>query len=233
MLEPTWCPKLDEQVTRQYGCQLLVGHAGECNTNRNIRFAGVDSDALCAAQVAYGEWAMWRKWSKICPARHSEADFDSLDLPEEIFNSLADWTYEEPTSALILMGGVGSGKTWVACAAARYFHFVTSAPTVKIASAVDMFRRLRPEGGETVDDYIGPRLLVLDDLGIEKPSEWTEETLFAIVDGRWRDCKPTIVTTNLLPSELKTHLGTRVYDRLRDQAIAVTLPGASRRTSAA
>ena len=66
-------------------------------------------------------------------------------------------------------------------------------------------------------------LLVLDDLGAEKPSEWVEETVNLIVNTRYNERRPTIFTTNYedLPDEaeldsLKVRVGFRLHSRLHE-----------------
>ena len=66
-------------------------------------------------------------------------------------------------------------------------------------------------------------LLVLDDLGAEKPSEWVEETMNLIVNTRYNERRPTIFTTNYenLPDEaeldsLKVRVGFRLHSRLHE-----------------
>jgi DNA replication protein DnaC len=66
-------------------------------------------------------------------------------------------------------------------------------------------------------------LLVLDDLGAEKPSEWVEETMNLIVNTRYNERRPTIFTTNYedLPDEteldsLRVRVGYRLHSRLHE-----------------
>jgi DNA replication protein DnaC len=66
-------------------------------------------------------------------------------------------------------------------------------------------------------------LLVLDDLGAEKPSEWVEETMNLIVNTRYNEKRPTIFTTNYIdiPDEadldsLKVRVGFRMHSRLHE-----------------
>jgi DNA replication protein DnaC len=66
-------------------------------------------------------------------------------------------------------------------------------------------------------------LLVLDDLGAEKPSEWVEETMNLIVNTRYNERRPTIFTTNYpdLPDDddintLKVRVGFRMHSRLHE-----------------
>ena len=57
-------------------------------------------------------------------------------------------------------------------------------------------------------------LLILDDIGAEKVTDWVQDTLFRMVDGRYRREKPIFYTSNLKPKELVDKLGQRIYDRI-------------------
>ena len=66
-------------------------------------------------------------------------------------------------------------------------------------------------------------LLVLDDLGAERPTDWVEETMNLIVNTRYNDRKPTIFTTNYedVPDtddldSLLVRVGFRMHSRLRE-----------------
>lgn len=222
----------------RHHCALLAGHAGDCTYHLQVITDGVDRDAIEAAWVVTEEWRTWNRWREIAPRRHRDAEVATLAQPTS--DVIETWVAAELESRksdalignVILLGEVGCGKTWAACALAR--AVITTLPRdrkIQVTSVVDMFRRLRPEGGSTSEEFIVPRLLVLDDLGVEKVSEWTEERLFEIIDARWRNNDPTVVTTNLTPAQVKEAVGARIYDRLRDGALAVHLPGSSRRSA--
>lgn len=70
-----------------------------------------------------------------------------------------------------------------------------------------------------VDKYSNVSLLILDDLGAEKCSEWAEATLYIIIDRRNRDEMMTIVTSNLSLPEIEQHLGARIASRLSDMKV--------------
>ena len=61
-----------------------------------------------------------------------------------------------------------------------------------------------------------PELMVLDDLGREKPTEWVQETLYLVVNARYEACLATSVTTNLEPDALRARIGESVVDRLAE-----------------
>ena len=64
-----------------------------------------------------------------------------------------------------------------------------------------------------IDEATRISLLVLDDLGAERETDWVGETLYAVLSGRVDAMRPTIVTTNLSPSEL-TDRDPRLASRL-------------------
>lgn len=57
-------------------------------------------------------------------------------------------------------------------------------------------------------------LLIIDDIGAEKTSDWVQEVIFRIVDSRYRRKKPILATSNLEPKLLSERIGARAYDRL-------------------
>jgi len=67
---------------------------------------------------------------------------------------------------------------------------------------------------DLLDEVNAPDLLVLDDLGAEKTSEWVNDRLYLIVNRRYESGKPVVVTTNLSLDELIRKVGERTVSRL-------------------
>ena len=76
-------------------------------------------------------------------------------------------------------------------------------------------------------------LLILDDMGAEKTSDWVCSVLFEIIDHRYNACLPLLVTTNCVPEELKKQIGARNFDRLREMCSLVSVTAKSQRPTAA
>lgn len=131
---------------------------------------------------------------------------------------------------LCLIGPPGIGKTHIAVAVLK--DVIRSKHVRGLFYDVrDLLRVIRSTYNPVVRtaemDILRPvmdaDLLVLDDLGAEKPSEWVEETMNLIVNTRYNERRPTIFTTNYenLPDEadldtLKVRVGFRLHSRLHE-----------------
>jgi DNA replication protein DnaC len=142
--------------------------------------------------------------------------------------------------SLLVLGPVGTGKTHQAYGAIRQIVHTGVAVSWLATTAADMYAeaRLRPRdwgrnedahGITPVNRYMRIPLLLLDDLGAAKASEWTEEITYRVINYRYEQELPTIVTSNLGVPELRDGLGERVASRLREMAIRVPLKGDDRR----
>jgi DNA replication protein DnaC len=148
---------------------------------------------------------------------------------------------QAPKPFLLLTGDTGVGKTWQAYGAVHAVVMATATlrPTVKWKAAYwpALLGELRPREGRDSEglygDYAGLTLLMLDDLGVEKETEWTYTMLDRMLYDREAWGRPTVITTNLPPrsermQSLKSRLGDRAYSRLAGSAV-VTLEGEDRR----
>ena len=79
-------------------------------------------------------------------------------------------------------------------------------------------------------------LLILDDFGMERGTEYGLEQVYNVIDSRYRSGKPLIVTTNLTLEELQNPEDTphaRIYSRLTDMCTPVRFTGEDFRKAAA
>lgn len=85
---------------------------------------------------------------------------------------------------------------------------------------------------EVVDRLCRYPLLIIDDFGMERGTEYALEQIYNIVDSRYRSRKPLIVTTNLTLDEIRHPQDTahaRIYDRLLEMCIPISCIGVSLR----
>ena len=134
----------------------------------------------------------------------------------------------------LLRGGVGTGKTMLACAMLTEL-ILTTGKAGKFAAMPDLFTRLRASYANS-DSATEAQILavckrvpylVLDDLGAGKNSgsDWEGKILFQIVNARLARRAFTIVTTNATEGQIKSIADGRVYSRLLDLCEFVTFQG--------
>jgi len=135
--------------------------------------------------------------------------------------------------SLLLMGPTGTGKTHQAYGAIRAMVGTGVACRWEFAAAADLYAQLRPRHGVDTEAelrrFATAPLLVLDDLGAAKNSEWTEEINYRLVNHRYEHQLPTLLTSNVPPKNLGAELGERVASRLVEMTERVVLTGDDRR----
>lgn len=172
-----------------------------------------------------------QKWETRIPPRMSWATPD--DLQGSAREAFEEWRACRGQRNVLILGPVGTGKSVAGFAMLRHAE-AFGVWRSQWTSTVKLMERLRPSADDpvTIDRWAKTDVLLLDDMGGEKPSDWVAERLFILMDERWQWKRPTIVTSNLTPTQLRETLGDRTYSRLQDDAIAVTLTGSDRRRAA-
>jgi DNA replication protein DnaC len=139
--------------------------------------------------------------------------------------------------SLLLLGKTGTGKTFQAYGAIRALAASGAGCSWLATTAADMYGTLRPrprvDSEEEFNRYARAGLLVLDDLGAAKGSEWNEEINYRLINHRYENELPTLITSNVEPAKLAGALGERVASRLVEMAQRVVIRGADRRLNAA
>lgn len=134
---------------------------------------------------------------------------------------------------LLLFGPVGTGKSfYAACIANRVIEMGYSAKMTNFATLTNDLQGMNEGRNQYIEDLNRYGLLIIDDLGAERKSEYMQEMVFNIIDSRYRSGLPMIITTNLSSDELKKPENTsyaRIYDRLIGCCFPQEITGPSRR----
>ena len=138
---------------------------------------------------------------------------------------------KQENRGLLLFGSVGTGKTFAAACIAN--ALLEQGFPVVMTSLVKLI-----DGGadELCCRMAAIDLLILDDLGAERSTDYALEKVYNVVDSRYRAGLPVIYTTNLTLEELKRPADirlARIYDRVLERCFPVEFRGVSHRKTAA
>lgn len=143
----------------------------------------------------------------------------------------------EKNQGLILWGTVGTGKSYTAaCIANELLERLT---TVVMTSFVKILQDVqKPDFDEK--EYIRrlneAKLLIIDDLGTERGTDYATEKVYNVIDSRYRAKKPMILTTNMTLGDMMNTTDIRykrIYDRIFEMCYPVKMSGRSWREAEA
>lgn len=134
---------------------------------------------------------------------------------------------------LLLYGPVGTGKTYyAACIANALIDDGFTVVLTNFTKILNQLQDLKTEKQKYIEGFNRYSLMIIDDLGVERSTEFAQEQVFNIIDSRYRAGLPFIITTNLTADELKKPQDvcySRIYDRILERCHPVGVSGGSRR----
>jgi len=124
--------------------------------------------------------------------------------------------------SLMLYGNAGRGKTYATLAIIRALLKTRSFYDVRFqkAKTIDDTILEKSRNGENSSDYIrglyNSNFLFIDDFGVDRANDRTSRDMYEIIDHRWANELPTIISTNLKPKEIGAFYGNRIESRLKE-----------------
>lgn len=136
---------------------------------------------------------------------------------------------------LLLWGDIGTGKSFLAACIAN--ELLEKGVPVLMTNFSKILNQMGAMYSDERYRYIASfnrfSLLIIDDLGIERNTEYALEQVYAVVDERYKAGLPLIITTNLAISQLRNPedvAHARIYSRVLEMCTPVHVPGLDRRT---
>ena len=230
---------------------------GQCHTKKQKKISFLGEERIvgclcrCAAEKLEKEREEYRVKEELLNIQKMKSaglqdrtfynyTFDRCDASQE--NVVYAKRYEEHFSemaqtgqGLLFWGNVGTGKTFLAgCIANALLEqkipvLMTSFP--KILNALGgLYSSERNEYLASLNRYT---LLVIDDMGTHRESQYTVETIYTVIDERYKSGKPFIITTNIQLDALKNPQDVehaRIYDRIMERCMPVFFGGKNYRS---
>ena len=131
---------------------------------------------------------------------------------------------------LLLYGDVGTGKSYIAAVIAN--ELMERLNTVVYTSFIKLINEMKVDfdSNDFIKKINEATLLVLDDFGAERVTDYAIEKVYDIIDSRYRCGKPLIITTNIPFEQMKNCSDvrySRIYDRIFEMCYPVEATGLS------
>jgi DNA replication protein DnaC len=165
-------------------------------------------------------------WEDFCKFNNVGVRFQRVHIakcdkiPQEIIDQGIDWC-QKPHS-LLIHGPAGRGKTHFTYCLVREairLYGLHQVRWTKSKALDDHILKTFNQYGDTaytIRSYSEAGILFIDDFGVDRSSERTERDYYELIDSRWENMQPTIITTNLTPELLEEKYGSRIFSRLKD-----------------
>jgi DNA replication protein DnaC len=165
--------------------------------------------------------------------RFAESTFETYNVrpgSEKSFEIAKRYVSEFETwgpQSLLIWGIPGNGKTHLAASIATALH--VKGKIVVFQSVPELLERIKSTFNKNSRDteeqimkaLLSCDLLIFDDIGAEKLTDWVQDVMFRIIDGRYRKEMPILYTSNLRPNELADQVSDRTYDRITETTLQV------------
>lgn len=159
-------------------------------------------------------------------ARHKEI----VQFAENFIKTFRVDAPSQRTKGLLLQGKEGTGKTHVAVSILKeilrkgYRGLYWNVPELFLELRRTMSPGADITEGAILDEATEVDLLVLDDLGAEKASDYVMDRLYVLVNGRYENDLPTLITTNRTLEELRSQIGPRIVSRISEMCMRIEFP---------
>ena len=162
------------------------------------------------------------------PARYCNANFQDEETYEKVKKLL------EEDRGCYFFGGAGTGKTYLLYAIYKRLRTVNI--RARVWNVPDELANLRLNYGEQgqgergIDDEIRESaILLVDDFGAEKATEWNTEIMYRMINFRYENMLPTFFASNLSLQALAERSGDRLASRIAEMCDVVEMDGKDRR----
>lgn len=252
--------KADKNAEDYYKDGVLV--CGKCHTNKEkkIQLAGecVTVHCICKCESEERERIQkqkdyeeeMRRIERLKVASLMDAKLKSATLKtftqkednQKLYTIVKNYvdnfeTFYKSNRGLLFWGTVGTGKSYAAaCIANELLNRKIPVVMTSFVKVLQVIQDNTENETEFVNRLCAARLLIIDDLGTERNTDYALEKVYNVIDSRYRTGKPLILTTNLNLQDMQMTQDIRyqrIYDRIFEMCHPVMVNGTSWRINQA
>lgn len=201
----------------------------KCSKCSEIAEAERQAEEKKQKQIAEEKFYKDRKLNSGISLRHIDCSFSNYKAvsPEQkkALQQVSDYSdalMGETSACLVMAGSVGTGKTHLASAVAN--RFIESGRKCMVIKMSELIRSIKDtwrkdsdvSEARMMDRLSKVGLLVIDEIGIQFGSDTEKLLISEIIDNRYQNLLPTVLISNLDLAGIKSCIGERSYDRLRE-----------------
>jgi DNA replication protein DnaC len=161
---------------------------------------------------------------------HSRDNASVINAKRQVQEFVDMWPLRRDGRGLLLAGGCGVGKTHLAVATLLEIINAGKDGKLLFSNFQELIQEIQasfdPESAVDKSEILRPLiqadLLVLDELGSQKPSNFVQDILYFIINSRYNDMRTTIFTTNTI-RDLNDRIGDRLRSRLYEMTSTVEM----------
>lgn len=223
------CKKVTQKEVEFFGTKKLVRCICDCKSKELENIAKKEKEEAIerTRSICFSETNM-KNWTFENDDRHNEKISNAMKKYADNFRE-----FKKDGMGLLLHGSVGTGKTYYAACIAN--ALITNDYNVLMTNFARLTNEIQSKFNdrqEYIDNLNKYSLLIIDDLGAERTTDYMKEIVFSVIDARYRSGLPMIITTNLSMDILKkpNEIGySRIYDRILEKCFPIEISGNSMR----
>ncbi len=209
------------KITDPFFADLMEKHMGPGREHENCPDTESSlQDVIISPEII--ENRKLARWN--IPPLYRRCTFENYQDSPNLVASIRE--YADEGDSILMTGRTGRGKTHMAVAALRHIGEKNS----QYLHATDFLVRLRNAAANHGDhallkSYTDYSVLVLDDFGAEKMSEYSSQMILLLIEARMANLKRTIITTNLSLEQIAEAFDERIVSRLSAMKVAEFIKG--------
>lgn len=213
--------------------EVLVGVECECDRRKQEETEKREAEVAHERMVSAAKRECFPASGFYASCTFEADDGRNLNQTELCKRYAATFTRNDP-NGLLLFGKTGTGKTFMSsCIANAVIEAGFTAHQTDIGYITNILQSSISNRQKNLQRILDCDLLLIEDLGAQRSTEYMMENVYTVIDGRYKSGKPMVITTNFSYDEMlnvsDTNPWCRIFDRIIERCYPVEFEDVSHR----